>query len=81
MTTCSGKSCSCGLSICVCASFPFGFLGGMLGLIVLILDQCLYFYFLHIFVIFFNTLCMFFKSDVTAHFIESYRHHLFCVNP
>ena len=52
MTTCSGKSCSCGLSICVCASFPFGCLGGMLGLIVLILDQCLCFYFLHIFVIF-----------------------------
>ena len=29
------------LSICECASFPFGFEGGMLDLIVLIPDHCL----------------------------------------
>ena len=30
--------------VCVCASFPFGFEGGMLDLIVLIPDHCLSFY-------------------------------------
>ena len=43
MTTCVGRSCSLGLpcvsfvkvlSICVCASFPFGFEGGIWDLIV-----------------------------------------------
>ena len=31
--------------VCVCASFPFCFKGGMWPLIVLISDHCLYFYF------------------------------------
>ena len=31
--------------ICVCASFPFGFEGGMWDLIVLIPDNCLSIYF------------------------------------
>ena len=33
------------LSICACASFPFVFEGGMWGLIVDGLDDCLSFYF------------------------------------
>ena len=49
MTTFLGKSCSFGLcaclfckryEFCVCASFPFGFEGGMWNLIVLIPDHC-----------------------------------------
>ena len=32
------------LSVCVCASFPFGFEGGIWDLIVLILDHCLSIY-------------------------------------
>ena len=55
MTTCLGKSClfsvycACLLrtfmNLFVCASFPFGFEGGMWYLIVLIPDRCLYIYF------------------------------------
>ena len=54
MTICLGKSCTIGLlcvyfmnvyEICVCASFPFGFEGGMWDLIVLIPDHCLSIYF------------------------------------
>ena len=33
------------LSVCVCASFPFEFKGGMWDFIVLVPDQCLAFYF------------------------------------
>ena len=33
------------LSIFMCASFPFGFEGGMWGLIVLVPDHCLSLYF------------------------------------
>ena len=47
MTTCFGKSClfhsAClawALSICECASFPFGFEGGMGDLIVFVPDYC-----------------------------------------
>ena len=53
MTTCLGKSCSFGLPcvsfvnvyqfVCVCASFPFGFEGGMWDLIVVVPDHCLFF--------------------------------------
>ena len=32
--------------VCVCASFPFGFEGGMWDLIVLVPDHCLSFYFI-----------------------------------
>ena len=54
MTNCLGKSCPFGLlrvlrgrlSVCECASFPFGFDDGMWGLIALVPDQCLSFYFL-----------------------------------
>ena len=54
MTFCLGKTCSFGLlcvsflnvsSVCVCASVPFDFEGGIWDLIVLILDHCLSFYF------------------------------------
>ena len=34
-----------GMSVCECASFHFGFEGGMWDLIVLVLDHCHYFYF------------------------------------
>ena len=40
MNTYLGKSCSLGLLTCVCSSFPFGFEGGMLDLIVLVPDHC-----------------------------------------
>ena len=51
MTNCLGKSCPFGLlrvlrgllSIRECASFPFGFYGGMWDLIALVPDQCLFF--------------------------------------
>ena len=55
MTTCLGKSRPFGLlcvsivkvyeslSICMCASFSFGFDGGMWDLIVLVPDHCLSF--------------------------------------
>ena len=33
----------CIVSMCVCASFPFGFEGGMWNLIVLVLGHCLCF--------------------------------------
>ena len=33
------------LSFCVCASFPFGFQGGVWNLVVLIPDHCLSIYF------------------------------------
>ena len=36
---------SCPFINCVCASLPFGFAGGMWGLIVLVPDHCLSFYF------------------------------------
>ena len=36
--------CEC-LSVCVCASFPFGFEAGMSDLIIFIPDHCLPFYF------------------------------------
>ena len=54
MITSLGKSClliysacpsSKVISLCVCVSFPFGFEGGVLSLIVLIPDHCLSFYF------------------------------------
>ena len=55
MITCLGKSCSFGLLcrfvvnvcgfVCVCASFPFGFEGGMSDLIVLVPDHWLSLYF------------------------------------
>ena len=54
MTTCLGKCCSFSFLcvsfvnvhefLCVCASFPFGFEGGMWNLIVLIPDHCLSIY-------------------------------------
>ena len=56
MTTCLGKSCTFGLlcvsfvnvlSVCVYASFPFGFEGGMWDLIALIPDNCLSIYFIY----------------------------------
>ena len=55
ITICLGKSCSFGLPcvsfvnvyqfVCVCASFPFGFEGGVWDLIVVVPDHCLSFYF------------------------------------
>ena len=53
MITCLGNSCSCGLPcvsfvndyLFVCASFPFGFEGGLCDLIVLIPGYCLSIYF------------------------------------
>ena len=53
MTTCFGKSYSFDLpcvscehlSICMCASFPFGFDGGMWDLIVIVSDHCISFHF------------------------------------
>ena len=51
MTTCLGKSCSFCLlcmsfiNFCLCHSFPFGFEGEILDLIVLIPDHCLSIYF------------------------------------
>ena len=57
MITCLGKSCSFGflgmsivkvyhfVCVCVCASFTFSFEGAMWGLIVLVPDHCLSFYF------------------------------------
>ena len=48
MITCSGKFTVCVFSEClsifVCVSFPFGFEGGPLDIIVLVPDHCLSFY-------------------------------------
>ena len=52
MTTCLARCCSFGLLcvsfvsvLCVCPSFPFGIVGRMLDVIVLIPDHCLSIYF------------------------------------
>ena len=57
MITCLGMSCLFGLCVvyfvnvyefvCMCASFPFGFEGGMWDLIVFIPDHCLSIYFFY----------------------------------
>ena len=64
------------LSICVCASFSFGFEGGVLDLIVSVPDLCLSFYFLwdsqHVqCCLWYYVMCSFVVALVKSHVTEN----------